>query len=288
MKVEIDERSGFCFGVVNAITRAEEALGVEGKVYCLGDIVHNRMEVLRLGGRGLETIGHEDIKNLSGRTVLIRAHGEPPSTYRLAEKSGIRLIDATCPVVERLQKKVVEAHRIMRDRGGQVILLGQKGHAEVIGLTGQVPDKTIVIEDVEDLCAIDFGRPVYLLSQTTKSLELFREISEIILSRVSDKESVIIDDTICRQVSNRTPHLEEFALGHDVVIFVSGRKSSNGKALFRAVSQANPRSYNIEDESELRAEWFEDCALAGVCGATSTPKWLMEQVAEAVRRMDKE
>lgn len=282
MKIEIDEKSGFCFGVVNAIAEAERSLE-GGEVYSLGDIVHNGIEVMRLESLGLKTIDRKELESLRNRTVLIRAHGEPPSTYAVARKNCVTLIDATCPVVAKLQKKVVEAHRRMRQCGGQVVILGKKGHAEVIGLTGQVDSPTLVIENLDDLESIDFTRPIYLLSQTTQSLELFEAVGKKILVRSADPETVVIDDTICRQVSNRNPHLSEFAKKYDTVIFVSGRKSSNGKVLFSACLAANSNSRFIEDETELRKEWFEGCRSVGVCGATSTPKWLMQRVADSIR-----
>lgn len=285
MRIEIDEKSGFCFGVVKAITTAEESLGSEGKVYCLGDIVHNRIEVQRLEKQGLETISHDQLPSLKGSTVLVRAHGEPPSTYAKAAEYGIRIIDATCPVVEKLQKRVIRAHEEMRSCGGQVIILGKRGHAEVVGLTGQVQEDALVVEKMEDLNQVDFTRPIYLLSQTTQSLDLFEEVKQYILSHATDPSQVNINDTICRQVSNRTPHLREFAQQFDVVIFVSGKKSSNGRVLYQNCVEANPRSYNIEDENELQAEWFRDCASVGICGATSTPKWLMQQVAEQIEQL---
>lgn len=282
MKVEIDEKSGFCFGVVNAITKAEESLAKGVPVSCLGDIVHNRVEVSRLGGLGMRTVGHSDLPSLAGGTVLFRAHGEPPVTYRAAKDNGITVIDATCPVVAALQEKVKQAHASMKDADGQVVILGKRGHAEVVGLTGQVDGDAIVVESMEDLDLVDFSRPVYLLSQTTQSLALFDAVKTEIMSRAGDKNSVTVDDTICRQVSNRDPHLRGFAARHDVVVFVSGKKSSNGKALFSACESVNPASYKIEDESELRAGWFEGAGTVGVCGATSTPKWLMERVAGAI------
>lgn len=282
MKIEIDEKSGFCFGVVNAIAEAERSLE-GGEVYSLGDIVHNGIEVMRLESLGLKTIDRKELESLRNRTVLIRAHGEPPSTYAVARKNCVTLIDATCPVVAKLQKKVVEAHSRMRQCGGQVVILGKKGHAEVIGLTGQVDSPTLVIENLDDLESIDFTRPIYLLSQTTQSLELFEAVGKKILVRSADPETVVIDDTICRQVSNRNPHLSEFAKKYDTVIFVSGRKSSNGKVLFSACLAANSNSRFIEDETELRKEWFEGCRSVGVCGATSTPKWLMQRVADSIR-----
>jgi 4-hydroxy-3-methylbut-2-enyl diphosphate reductase len=284
MKIDIDPQSGFCFGVVNAIRKAEEALR-GGEVYCLGDIVHNRVEVSRLESLGLLTIGLGDFPALRGKTVLIRAHGEPPSTYRQAERYGITPVDATCPVVARLQQQVKEAHEQMKRQGGQVVILGKRGHAEVVGLAGQARGEALIVETPDDLDAVDFSRPVYLLSQTTQSLELFGRIRAEILHRASDPARVVIRDTICRQVSNRDPHLREFARGRDVVIFVSGKKSSNGKALFEACIEANPRSHSIEDHSELRPEWFAGVASVGVCGATSTPKWLMEQVAERIEAL---
>ena len=283
--MEIDEKSGFCFGVVNAIRKAEESVAGGDPVYCLGDIVHNRVEVSRLGALGLQTIGHADLPSLRGGTVLIRAHGEPPSTYSLAKEHQIHLIDATCPVVARLQERVKQAFEAMQAVNGQVVILGKRGHAEVVGLAGQADGQVIIVESVSDLDAVDFSRPIYLLSQTTQSLSLFEEIKDEILRRATDPARVTILDTICRQVSNRDPHLREFARGYDVIVFVTGKKSSNGKALFRACIESNPRSHAIEDESELQPRWFEGAASVGVCGATSTPKWLMERVAEKVRTM---
>ena len=283
MRVEIDEQSGFCFGVVNAIRKAEQALA-GGEVFCLGDIVHNRVEVSRLEALGLKTIGHGDFPRLTDKTVLIRAHGEPPSTYAEAKECGIRLVDATCPVVEKLQARVAEAYRAMHEVGGQVVILGKKGHAEVVGLAGQAEGQAIIVESADDLDQVDFSRPVYLLSQTTQPLVLFEQVRAEVLRRADDPGRVAVDDTICRQVSNRDPHLRAFSRKHDAVVFVSGRKSSNGAALFRACIEANPRSYRVEDEAELRAEWFEGVETVGVCGATSTPRWLMERVAERIKK----
>ncbi len=285
MHIEIDDQSGFCFGVVKAITKAEESLAAGEKVYSLGDIVHNRVEVQRLEELGLETISHARLPELTGSTVLIRAHGEPPSTYRLAEEHGIRVIDATCPVVANLQRLVVKAHERMKACGGQVVILGKRGHAEVVGLTGQVDSDAWVVEGIEDLEAIDFSRPIYLLSQTTQSLALFESVKQAILERAADPAQVTVHDTICRQVSNRNPHLREFAARFDTVIFVSGKKSSNGKVLYRSCLETNPRSYNIEDEQELDPAWFENCRSVGICGATSTPKWLMQRVADKIGQM---
>lgn len=285
MYVEIDQNSGFCFGVVRAISRAESALeALGGEVYSLGDIVHNRMEVQRLESLGLRTVNHEDMESLSGRDLFIRAHGEPPTTFRRAEELGIRVIDATCPVVAQLQHKVVAAYEKMKKVGGQVVILGKRGHAEVVGLTGQVDDQVIVIEREEDLRLINFSAPVFFLSQTTQSIGLFWHLAERMKELIGDESMLTVNDTICRRVSNREKALREFAERFDVVIFVCGKKSSNGKVLFDVCRGANPRSYNIEEESELQAEWFEGCQSVGICGATSTPAWLMSRVAEAIER----
>ena len=283
MTVEIDKNSGFCFGVVRAISEAERAL-VEtgGEVFSLGDIVHNRVEVQRLEREGLRTVTHADMERLAGRTLFIRAHGEPPTTFRRAEELGIRVVDATCPVVAKLQQRVVRAHERMEREGGQVVILGKRGHAEVVGLTGQVPQPTIVVENEDDLAAIDFARPVYFLSQTTQSIGLFGTLSRRMKELSADPDRVYIDDTICRRVSNREEHLREFARRFDVVVFVCGRKSSTGRVLFEACRAANPRSYNIEEPSELRPEWFAGAESVGICGATSTPEWQMRAVADAI------
>ncbi len=284
MIVEIDKNSGFCFGVVRAITKAEKALEeLGGDVCSLGDIVHNRVEVQRLECMGLRTVMHDDMENLEGRHLFIRAHGEPPSTYERAARAGVNIIDATCPVVAQLQRKVVEAHRKMQQVGGSVVILGKRGHAEVVGLTGQVEEPTIVVECEEDLIQVDFSRPIFFLSQTTQSIALFERLVGIMRARLLDGATLTVDDTICRRVSNREAALKEFAKQYDAVIFVCGRKSSNGKVLFEVCRESNPLSYQIEDESELKSEWFEGIECVGVCGATSTPAWLMERVADAIR-----
>lgn len=288
MRIEIDDKSGFCFGVVRAITEAERALGSGGTVYSLGDIVHNRIEVQRLEQLGLQTVAHEDMTRLGGKRLFIRAHGEPPSTFTRAAELGIEVIDATCPVVARLQRRVKQAHEAMRIAGGQVVILGKRGHAEVAGLTGQVPDPTIVIEGEEDLPLIDFTRPIYLLSQTTQSIGLFERLSAEMRRRAADPAMVVIEDTICRQVSNRELHLTAFARRFDTVIFVCGRKSSNGKVLYEVCRAANPASHQIEEPSELDAAWFTGVSSIGICGATSTPKWLMQQVVDAIRNPNRE
>ena len=285
MRIEIDDKSGFCFGVVRAITEAEKALAEGGTVYSLGDIVHNRIEVQRLERLGLQTVTHDEMPRLAGCRLFIRAHGEPPTTYARARELGIDLIDATCPVVARLQTRVVRAHELMRPIGGQVVILGKRGHAEVVGLTGQVGAPTIVIEGPQDLDAIDFARPVYFLSQTTQSIALFERLCDEMRRRAADPAQVRIEDTICRQVANREEHLAAFARRFDVVIFVCGRKSSNGKVLFEVCRRANAAAYNIEEAAELEPQWFAGAASVGICGATSTPKWLMQQVADAVGRI---
>lgn len=287
MRIVIDDNSGFCFGVVRAIGEAEASLGRCGEVYSLGDIVHNRVEVQRLESLGLRSVTHDDMESLAGRTLLIRAHGEPPRTYRRAEELGIAVIDATCPVVARLQRRVREAYAYMSSVGGRVVLLGKRGHAEVIGLTGQVNDDVTVVESVADIEALDFSRPMHLLSQTTQSIELFNSLADIIRSRMAEGVEFIVTDTICRRVAGREPLLAEFARSVDVVLFVCGKKSSNGKVLSEVCRAANARCYNIEEASEIEPEWFEGVESIGVCGATSTPRWLMEDVAEGVRKMCK-
>lgn len=285
MRVTIDENSGFCFGVVRAIGEAEAALERVGEVSSLGDIVHNRVEVQRLEALGLRTISHDEIESVGRGMLLIRAHGEPPRTYQLAKELGVELIDATCPVVARLQRRVREAYDRMTAQGGCVVLLGKRGHAEVVGLTGQVGDDVIVVEREGDLDVIDFKKPIYFLSQTTQSIELFNHLGEEIKRRSSNPDDVIIDDTICRRVAGREPLLAEFSRSVDVVIFVSGRKSSNGKVLCEVCRRANERCYMVEESSELDEAWFEGVESVGICGATSTPRWLMEQVAEAVKNI---
>lgn len=287
LRIEIDDKSGFCFGVVRAISEAEKALAGGSTVYSLGDIVHNRIEVQRLERLGLRTVTHADMPQLAGSRLFIRAHGEPPTTYARAKELGIALIDATCPVVARLQDRVVKAHEQMRPVNGQVVILGKRGHAEVVGLTGQVQAPTTVIESGEDLRLLDFTRPVYFLSQTTQSIALFEALGAEMRRRAANPDDVRIDDTICRQVSNREQHLAEFARRFDVIVFVCGRKSSNGKVLSEVCRRANPCTYVVEEASEIDPRWFDGVASVGICGATSTPKWLMQEVADAVRKIGK-
>lgn len=287
MRVVIDDNSGFCFGVVRAIGEAERMLQEVGEVYSLGDIVHNRVEVQRLEKLGLHTVTHEDMAALGGRTLLIRAHGEPPRTYHHAEELGLTVVDATCPVVARLQRRVREAYEKMQRVGGVVVLLGKRGHAEVIGLTGQVNDDVLVVEHMEDLAMVDCSRPIYFLSQTTQSIALFNSMAEELRRKSHDASQVIIDDTICRRVAGRESLLAEFSRGVDVVLFVCGKKSSNGRVLYDVCCRANGRCYNIEEAADIDAAWFEGVASVGICGATSTPRWLMEQVASAVENIAK-
>lgn len=285
MLIEIDDKSGFCFGVVRAIGEAEQALASGGTVYSLGDIVHNRVEVQRLERLGLKTVTHADLPRLAGCRLFIRAHGEPPTTYAAARALGIEVIDATCPVVARLQQRVVEAHAAMRACGGQVVILGKRGHAEVVGLTGQVADRTIVVEGVADLEAIDFARPVHFLSQTTQSLALFDELGAEMRRRAADPAAVTLDDTICRRVSGRERHLEQFAARFDRVLFVAGRKSSNGRVLSEVCRRANAATQLVEEPSEVDPAWLRGAASVGICGATSTPRWLMQEVADRVAQI---
>lgn len=282
MRVTIDDNSGFCFGVVRAIGEAERALESVGEVCSLGDIVHNRVEVQRLEAMGLHTVTHEDMPTLGGRTLLIRAHGEPPATYLRAKELGIEIIDATCPVVARLQRRVRDAYAKMREVGGSVVLLGKRGHAEVIGLIGQVNDDVTVIESAEDLSVLDVSRPIYFLSQTTQSIELFNTLAQSIRERMAEGVGLMVDDTICRRVAGRESALAEFSRSTDVVLFVCGRKSSNGRVLSEVCRRANPRCYNIEEASEIDFSWFDGAESVGICGATSTPRWLMEDVAKRV------
>lgn len=286
MKVEIDSNSGFCFGVVRAISLAEEALQRDGsQIYSLGDIVHNRKEVQRLEEMGLRRATHEDMEQMAGCRLFVRAHGEPPTTFLRAKELGIDVVDATCPVVAALQQRVIKARDRMKPLGGQVAILGKRGHAEVVGLTGQIAEPIVVIEGVEDLALLDYERHIYLLSQTTQSVALFHQIVEEIRRRLPQEEMLVAEDTICRRVANREKLLKEFAARHDVIVFVCGKKSSNGKVLYEVCREVNEQAYNIEEAAELKREWFLDCRSVGICGATSTPLWLMEEVA---RRIEEE
>lgn len=283
MIVEIDQKSGFCFGVVNAIGKAEETLSTDEKLYSLGHIVHNELEVKRLQEIGLHTISRDEFFRLKDCKVLIRAHGEPPSTYDYARENNITLVDATCPVVLKLQQRVKKAAEEMRNENGQVVIFGHRGHAEVTGLAGQTNDSAIIIDHPEDLTWIDPSRPVVVFSQTTKSVEDFRKLVQHIQEQAASGK-VETHDTVCRQVSNRVPHLEKFAVRFDVVIFVGGQKSSNAQVLFDVCKRYNPRSYFVTSPDDLQQDWFSEVEKVGICGATSTPQWLMEKVAEKIKQ----
>lgn len=281
MLIEIDEGSGFCFGVTTAIKKAEEVLASHGNLYCLGDIVHNGREVDRLKKLGLLTVNHHDLEQMHDSTVLLRAHGEPPQTYAVAKSHNISVIDATCPVVLNLQKRIRKAY----EEGGQIVIYGKNGHAEVVGLVGQTDGSAVVIESLEDAKRLDFGHDIQLFSQTTKSLEGFREIVEYIGENMKDGARFSYFDTICRQVANRMPNIRKFAVRHDVILFVCGKKSSNGKVLYNQCLTVNPRTYMVDDPSEIDFSWFDGVKSVGICGATSTPKWLME---DCKRRIENE
>lgn len=277
--IEIDKDSGFCFGVTAAIGKAEEQLAESGSLYCLGDIVHNSDEVERLMSKGLRTITHEQLASLHGVKVLLRAHGEPPSTYELARRNNIDIIDATCPVVLKLQERI-KSTCDRSDWHPQIVIYGKLGHAEVNGLVGQTDGRAIVVEDINGLDKIDFNRDIALYSQTTKSLEGFRSIIDEIQRRIAPGVRFESFDTICRRVSNRVEHLKRFAADHEVVLFVAGSKSSNGKILFNHCHDINPRTYLISNAGHLDPEWLAGAETIGICGATSTPRWLMEQVRD--------
>ncbi|MCX6268279.1 MAG: 4-hydroxy-3-methylbut-2-enyl diphosphate reductase [Bacteroidetes bacterium] len=290
MQVTIDSHSGFCFGVVYAIEVAERELRKNPVLYCLGDIVHNNMEVNRLKQMGLVIITHQNLHELHGCKVLIRAHGEPPETYKIALQNQIELIDASCPIVLNLQNVIHRGYQEMLPKSGQIVIYGKEGHAEVNALKGQTNGTAIVIGDENDLPKIDFSRPVRFYSQTTKSVDGFNEIVEIIRHRMGQESNGLpIDfewnDSICRQVSNRLVQLKEFAARFDVVVFVSGQKSSNGMILYHACKGVNPHTNLVSSYTEVETKWFDNAQTVGICGATSTPMWLMEEIAEGIRKI---
>lgn len=287
-KIEIDKESGFCFGVVKAINKAEEELQKNGSLYCLGDIVHNNVEVERLEKMGLITINHEQFKKLKNVRVLLRAHGEPPSTYEIAKQNNIELIDASCPVVLGLQKKINKKYVRRESDDTQIVIYGKKGHAEVNGLIGQTEESAIIIESKDDIEKLDFTRDINLFSQTTKSLEGFFEVGEIIRARMQNGAKLEFFDSICRQVSNRVPNIQEFAKKHDLIIFIAGEKSSNGKVLFSECKKKNPNSYLIHSPDDIDPAILRDDISIGVCGATSTPTWQMQAVAENISKLKPE
>ncbi|MBO6188840.1 MAG: 4-hydroxy-3-methylbut-2-enyl diphosphate reductase [Prevotella sp.] len=279
LQIEIDNGSGFCFGVTTAIQKAEEELAKGNTLYCLGDIVHNGMECERLRQMGLITINHDDMRQLHNVKVLLRAHGEPPATYALARQNNIEIIDATCPVVLQLQRRIKKQYE---SGDGQIVIFGKKGHAEVLGLVGQTQTTAIVIESFEEVKKLDFSRDIYLYSQTTKSLDEFHRIIDYIQSHISPEATFKSFDTICRSVANRMPNISQFATRHDLILFVCGRKSSNGKVLFNECLRVNANTHLIEGPDEIEPAWLKGMETVGICGATSTPKWLMEQCRDAI------
>ena len=305
MQIEIDNGSGFCFGVTTAIKKAEEELAQGETLYCLGDIVHNGMECERLRQMGLVTINHDDMRELHNVKVLLRAHGEPPATYELARQNNIEIIDATCPVVLKLQNRIKEKWKEALDQRSlategtqesgkwkedslspQIVIFGKKGHAEVLGLVGQTQSTAIVIENFDEVTKLDFSRDIYLYSQTTKSLDEFHRIVAYIQAHISSDAVFQSFDTICRSVANRMPNISQFAARHDLILFVCGRKSSNGKVLYNECLRVNPNTHQIEGPEEIHAEWLKDIQTVGICGATSTPKWLMEQCRDELLRFE--
>ena len=301
LNVEIDDGSGFCFGATTAIQKAEEELAKGNKLYCLGDIVHNGMECERLREMGLVTINHDEMAQLHHAKVLLRAHGEPPETYELARRNNIEIIDATCPVVLQLQKRIKKQYETpgkpprreasstqanesssREHRGASIVIFGKKGHAEVLGLVGQTAGNAIVIEHFDEVSQLDFSRDIYLYSQTTKSLDEFHRIIEYIQQHISPDATFRSFDTICRSVANRMPNISQFATKHDLILFVCGRKSSNGKVLYNECLRVNPNSHLIEGPEEIDPKWLEGIHTVGICGATSTPKWLMEQCRDKI------
>lgn len=280
LQIEIDNGSGFCFGVTTAIRKAEEELAKGKPLYCLGDIVHNGMEVERLHAKGLITINHEQLSKLHNAKVLLRAHGEPPETYELAKRNNIEIIDATCPVVLALQRRIKLQFDAAPD--AQIVIFGKNGHAEVLGLVGQTKQQAIVIEKLEDVKKLDFNKDIYLYSQTTKGLDDFHHIIDYIQSHISPEATFKSFDTICRQVANRMPNIAAFAVRHDLILFVSGKKSSNGKVLFSECLSVNPNCHLIESADEIDMTWLQGVTTIGICGATSTPKWLMEECRDAI------
>ena len=286
MEVTIDVNSGFCFGVVFAIQMAEDELEQSGSLYCLGDIVHNNMEVERLQAKGLKIINHDEFKNLRDTKVLIRAHGEPPETYKTAIENNIELIDASCPVVLKLQNRIRTGFNHIGE--GQVVVYGKEGHAEVNGLVGQTNGRAIIVDTLADLDRLDYSRPIQFFSQTTQPTEGFKKMKAEIERRIlaaggADSELLESNDTLCRQVSNREPQLRDFAVSNDLVLFVSGKKSSNGKVLFDVCKAVNPRTYFVSEWTDVQHNWFENTDRVGICGATSTPMWFMEEIASRLK-----
>ena len=285
IQIEIDKGSGFCFGVTTAINKAEEELANERTLYCLGDIVHNGIECERLRQMGLVTINHRDLNDLKNVKVLLRAHGEPPQTYEIAKNNNIEIIDTTCPVVLQLQKRIKKQYDNCPD--AQIVIFGKNGHAEVLGLVGQTNNHAIVVENIDDVCRLDFSRDIYLYAQTTKSLDELHRIIDYIQEHIAAGATFKSFDTICRQVSNRMANIAAFAARHDLILFVSGGKSSNGKVLYNECLRVNPNSKQIESSEQIDMKWLQDINTVGICGATSTPKWLMEECRDVIMKINK-
>ncbi len=284
--IEIDKKSGFCFGVINAVKQAEKELDAEEELYSLGDIVHNSEEVKRLETKGMQTINYEQLAAMQGKRVLFRAHGEPPKIYELAKERNIQLVDATCPVVIRLQKKIKKTYLELKPQNGQIVIYGKKGHAEVNGLVGQTNGEAIVVQQEEDIEKIDFSRPIALFSQTTQPLAGYQKLAEKLKNKIDEGQYFYFQDTICRQVSNRMPHLQDFAQQFELVFFVAGKKSSNGKVLYAHCLEANPRTVFVSSADEIEEQMLEPRPKSiGICGATSTPMWQMEDVAKQLEKM---
>ena len=291
INVTIDKYSGFCFGVVYAIEMAESVLKKEGSLYCLGDIVYNNKEVERLNDLGLKIIDHSHLEKIRDCKVLIRAHGEPPSTYDLALKNNIQLLDASCPVVLKLQNQIKDGYEDIKEIDDQIVIFGKEGHAEVVGLIGQTNNDAIIVACIDDLDKIDFNKSIYIYSQTTKSPDAYKQVTLEIKKRIEESGNqsslkYIVNDTLCRQVSGREPQLINFSKNNDVIIFVSGQKSSNGKMLYKSCKKVNPRSYFISDLSDLCKSWFVNVSSVGICGATSTPRWLMESIRDEINKIN--
>jgi 4-hydroxy-3-methylbut-2-enyl diphosphate reductase len=288
MIVEIDKKSGFCFGVQNAVEIAEKALSAGEKVFSLGSIVHNDKEVERLSSLGLETINHEQFSQLKDCKVLIRAHGEPPETYTTAAKNNIQIIEATCPIVKRLQSRIKDTWIHTREKNGQIVIFGKPGHAEVIGLQGQINNEGILVSELSDLGKIDIQRPIYLFAQTTMGLKAYYAFADLLMKKMQDNgiadtdKKLTVNRTVCGQVSNREPHLKEFAGKHETIIFVSGRESSNGRMLYSVCKSINPDTHFVSSPEEIDMSWFRGKKSAGICGATSTPKWLIEKIRDII------
>jgi 4-hydroxy-3-methylbut-2-enyl diphosphate reductase len=293
MVIEIDKKSGFCFGVQNAVETAEKALSKGEKVYSLGQIVHNDQEVQRLASLGLVTIDYNEFRKLRNCKVLIRAHGEPPETYKTARDNNITIIEATCPIVKRLQSHIKETWQKSRENNGQIVIFGKPGHAEVVGLLGQTLNEGILVSGPEDIKKIDFSRPVWLFAQTTMSLKEYTYFADLLRLKMTEKgisepdKFLFVSKTICGQVSNREPHLKAFARKHDILIFVSGKESSNGKMLFSVCRNINPETYFVSSPEEIDRSWFKGKISAGICGATSTPKWLIQKVHDHILNFKK-